>query len=75
MSLIVMTVGAFALFQRRQATAAEPVLPLSLFKVRELRYGCLCRQRYGLRVRRPGTARHALHGHRPLDDRSAPPCC
>ncbi|MFE9122516.1 MFS transporter [Streptomyces sp. NPDC007172] len=28
-----------ALFLRRQATAAEPVLPLSLFKVPQLRYG------------------------------------
>ncbi|MFF2012568.1 MFS transporter [Streptomyces sp. NPDC058195] len=28
-----------ALFLRRQSTTAEPVLPLSLFRIRELRYG------------------------------------
>ncbi|MDV9196675.1 MFS transporter [Streptomyces sp. Wh19] len=33
------TVAAFALFVRRQATAAEPVLPLGLFRIREIRYG------------------------------------
>ncbi|WP_251094040.1 MFS transporter [Streptomyces sp. Caat 7-52] len=31
--------GAFALFLRRQATAAEPILPPSLFRVPELRLG------------------------------------
>ncbi|MCT2546583.1 MULTISPECIES: MFS transporter [Streptomyces] len=33
------TVAALALFVRRQATAAEPVLPLGLFRIREIRYG------------------------------------
>ncbi|MCX4846518.1 MFS transporter [Streptomyces sp. NBC_00893] len=33
------TVAAFALFVHRQATAAEPVLPLGLFRIREIRYG------------------------------------
>ncbi|MFF1645212.1 MFS transporter [Streptomyces sp. NPDC058240] len=37
--LIVATVAALVLFVRRQATAAEPVLPLGLFRIRELRYG------------------------------------
>ncbi|MFG3525155.1 MFS transporter [Streptomyces sp. NPDC047917] len=37
--LLVATVAALALFVRRQATAAEPVLPLGLFRVREIRYG------------------------------------
>ncbi|MFG2718844.1 MFS transporter [Streptomyces sp. NPDC048416] len=37
--LIVACVLSLALFLRRQATAAEPVLPLSMFKVPQLRYG------------------------------------
>ncbi|MEU9315817.1 MFS transporter [Streptomyces sp. NPDC048295] len=37
--LLVATVAALALFVRRQATAAEPVLPLGLFRIRGLRYG------------------------------------
>ncbi|MEV0090681.1 MFS transporter [Streptomyces sp. NPDC050738] len=40
--ILALTVGCFgtlALFLRRQATAAEPILPLTLFKVPELRYG------------------------------------
>ncbi|MET8745831.1 MFS transporter [Streptomyces sp. NPDC004728] len=37
--LLVATVAALVLFVRRQATAAEPVLPLGLFRIRELRYG------------------------------------
>ncbi|MFJ1718341.1 MFS transporter [Streptomyces sp. NPDC088244] len=37
--LLVATVATLVLFVRRQATAAEPVLPLGLFRIRELRYG------------------------------------
>ncbi|MFE6497647.1 MFS transporter [Streptomyces sp. NPDC057748] len=37
--LLVATVAALVLFVRRQAAAAEPVLPLGLFRIRELRYG------------------------------------
>ncbi|MFB6818817.1 MFS transporter [Streptomyces sp. NPDC056347] len=37
--LLVATAAALVLFVGRQATAAEPVLPLGLFKVREIRYG------------------------------------
>ncbi|MFJ1833053.1 MFS transporter [Streptomyces sp. NPDC088175] len=37
--LLVATVAALVLFVHRQATAAEPVLPLGLFRIRELRYG------------------------------------
>ncbi|MFD7495641.1 MFS transporter [Streptomyces sp. NPDC059832] len=37
--LVVAAVAALVLFVRRQATAAEPVLPLGLFRIRELRYG------------------------------------
>ncbi|MFJ6621551.1 MFS transporter [Kitasatospora sp. NPDC091335] len=33
------TLGAFGLFLWRQATAAEPVLPLSLFRIRAVRLG------------------------------------
>jgi EmrB/QacA subfamily drug resistance transporter len=37
--LLVACVLTLALFLRRQTTAAEPVLPLSMFKVPQLRYG------------------------------------
>lgn len=37
--LLATVVATFALFLRRQATAAEPILPLSLFAVRSIRYG------------------------------------
>ncbi|MFF3958667.1 MFS transporter [Streptomyces sp. NPDC001890] len=37
--LLVATVATLVLFVRRQATTAEPVLPLGLFRIRELRYG------------------------------------
>ncbi|MFD9823732.1 MFS transporter [Streptomyces violascens] len=37
--LLVACVLSLALFLRRQTTAAEPVLPLSMFKVPQLRYG------------------------------------
>ncbi|MGW3090849.1 MFS transporter [Streptomyces sp. NPDC001108] len=37
--LVLASVAALALFVRRQATAAEPVLPLGLFRIRGIRYG------------------------------------
>ncbi|MFE4517122.1 MFS transporter [Kitasatospora sp. NPDC056783] len=39
LGLAAATLGAFGLFLWRQATAAEPVLPLSLFRIREVRLG------------------------------------
>ncbi|MEU6233874.1 MFS transporter [Kitasatospora sp. NPDC047058] len=39
LALIVATLAALGLFLWRQATAAEPVLPLSLFRVPEIRIG------------------------------------
>jgi MFS family permease len=41
LGLIAATVASLVLFLRRQATAAEPILPLSLFRVPEIRYGFL----------------------------------
>ncbi|MFG2908355.1 MFS transporter [Kitasatospora sp. NPDC048286] len=39
LGLAAATLGAFGLFLWRQATAAEPVLPLSLFRIRAVRLG------------------------------------
>ncbi|MFI5474895.1 MFS transporter [Streptomyces cacaoi] len=38
-ALSLASVATLGLFLRRQATAAEPILPLSMFRVRELRWG------------------------------------